>query len=484
MKYYVGIDMGTSSLKITLIDEVGHIHSQIAQEYDYAMPQEDWREIEPTIWGEALDCCMKKLRQSKGDDIMQQIASIGVTGQMHTTVFLDKSGVSIRPAIMWNDNRAGDLLRDIKAQLSEKNSLRLIKKIISSGSPALNLAWLRKHEPENFHRLDKFIIGPDYLVYWLTGHIGTDYCEASTSSLYDLQNLYWSEEMCRIIGISSQQCPQVYASSITAGLLKEVLAKAWGMTNQVSVIVGTGDNAAAAVAAGADRGKFALMSLGTSGVLLFRRSGFVEAKGKNILFASESDKPEFLVQGVLQSCGRTMNWWIKQILGLDDIASAFGAVDWQASARKKLLFYPHIMGEKTIYGNPDLRGAFIGLSESNTRQDMLVALMEGMAFGTRELAEKMSVPADLMTPLRVTGGGAANTLWLKIMATVLNVPVQRIPNGGGAGYGAALLAMKKRLPLMEEDKDIIYPEENLLDCYAEKYNNYLKINKAIGEILG
>lgn len=483
MKYYVGIDMGTSSLKITLIDELGHIHSQISQEYDYAMPHEDWREIEPIIWGETLDCCMKKLRQSNGDDFMQQIAGIGVTGQMHTTVFLDKAGESIRPAIMWNDNRAGDLLQDIKSQLTEKNSLGMIKGIISSGSPALNLAWLRKYEPENFQKLDKFIIGPDYLVYWLTGHIGTDYCEASTSSLYDMHNICWSEEMCQIIGISLSQCPQVCASSTIAGRLKETLAKAWGMNNKVSVVVGTGDNAAAAVATGANQGEFALMSLGTSGVLVFRRNSFVEAKGKNILFVTEAGKPEFLVQGVLQSCGRTMNWWIKKILGIEDVASAFVDIDWQVSARKKLLFYPHIMGEKTLYSNPDLRGAFIGLSESDTQQDMLLAIMEGMAFGTKELVEKMSVPPELMNPLRFTGGGAANTLWLKIMATVLNVPVQRIKNGGGAGYGAALLAMNKIPYLMDDVNDIIYPEENLLDCYAEKYNNYLKIHTAMGEIL-
>lgn len=484
MKYYVGIDMGTSSLKITLIDEVGHVHSQISQEYDYAMPREDWREIEPIIWAEALDSCMKKLRQSQGNDFMQQIAGIGVTGQMHTTVFLDRAGESIRPAIMWNDNRANDLLQDIKAQLSGKKSLEQIKRIISSGSPALNLSWLRKYEPENFQRLDKFIIGPDYLVYWLTGHVGTDYCEASTSSLYDLQNLCWLEEMCQIVGISSGHCPQVCASVNIAGPLKESLVKAWGLNNQVAVVVGTGDNAAAALATGADQGKFALMSLGTSGVLLFKRNGLVEARGKNILFATEDGRPEFLVQGVLQSCGRTMNWWVKKILGVEDIASAFADIDWQTSARKKLLFYPHIMGEKTLYGNPDLRGAFIGLSESDTRQDMLTAILEGMAFGTRELVEKMNVPPDLMNPLRFTGGGAANTLWLKIMATVLNVPVQRIKNGGGAGYGAALLAMKQRPKVKEEIKEIIYPEQDLLACYAEKYNNYLRIHKAISDILG
>ncbi len=483
MKYYVGIDMGTSSLKITLVNEAGHIHGQYSREYDYDMPHEDWREIKPAVWEEALDSCMKKLRRSKGDGIMQQIVGIGITGQMHTTVFLDKAGKSIRPAIMWNDNRAGVLLQDIKKRLPDKGSLGLIKGIISSGSPALNLAWLRKHEPENFQRLDKFIIGPDYLVYWLTGHLGTDYCEASTSSLYDLHNICWSEEMCEIIGVSPQQCPQICASSTIAGQLKEVLAKAWGMSNKIYVVVGTGDNAAATVATGADQGKFALMSLGTSGVLAFRRKGFIEAKGKNILFAADDSRPEFFVQGVLQSCGRTMNWWIKRILGIDDVSSAFVGIDWHDSARKKLLFYPHIMGEKTIYSNPDLRGAFIGLSESHTRQDILVAIMEGMAFGTKELVEKMSVPTDLMNPIRFTGGGSANTLWLRIMATVLNVPVQRIQNGGGAGYGAALLAMDKRPSIIDETNEIIYPEENLLACYLEKYNNYLRIHQAIGEIL-
>lgn len=482
MKYYIGIDMGTSSIKAVLVDELGGIAAQAADEYDYAVPEEEWREIDPAVWVQGLDRCMLHLREAAGAEAMGQAAGIGVTGQMHTTCFLDAAGESIRPAIMWNDNRAVPLVQELKERL-RGTAADCIASIISSGSPAVNLCWLQRAEPEGFRRLHKFLIGPDYLVYYLTGHFGTDYCEASTSSLFDLHARRWSEEIWQLIGLRPEQYPEIRGSGITAGTVRPELAVKWGLSAAVRVVTGTGDNAAAAVATGAEGQGFAVMSLGTSGVLVFTREALdTSLRGKNILFSPDGRHFKWLVQGVLQSCGRTVNWWIRKILGEDDLAAAFAKVDLQRAASLNLLFYPHIMGDKTLYGDTGLRGAFLGLSETHTREDLLLAVMEGMAFATREMIERMGVPPRQLSPLRFTGGGARNRLWLQIMASVLNVPVRQMSGNSSAGYGAALLAMEKPLPPADEGQEIIYPVKKLLACYQKKYNNYLRIHCALSSV--
>ncbi|MDQ0205096.1 xylulokinase [Pectinatus haikarae] len=483
MKYYIGIDMGTSSLKLTIVDESGNITIQLSEEYDYAMPNPDWREINPSVWIQALNTVMKKLGAIAPAE-MKSIICIGITGQMHTTCFLDMAGKNIRPAIMWNDTRAVKLLINLKEKIKKQQKAAHIADIISSGSPALNIYWLKKCEPENFARLDKFLIGPDYMVYYLTGYKGTDYCEASTSSLYDLYNGNWSEEIRIIIGLRKEQYPTINGSSAIVGLVHKTLADKWHISRDVKVIAGTGDNAAAAVATGVYEYGFASMSLGTSGVLVFTRDKLdFSLKGKNIAFSVDGKKLDFLVQGVLQSCGRTMNWWLKNIVGENDFSNAFNSISLKKSAQKQLLFYPHIMGDKTLYGDTNLRGAFLGLSENDTKDDMLAAIMEGIAFATRELIEKMAVPKKRLQSLRFTGGGSKNKLWLQIMASVLNMPVQAMPDMGGASYGAALLAMEK-LPKHSNDAaaEIIYPEKKLSEWYRQKYNKYLKIYEAIENV--
>lgn len=482
MKYYIGADMGTSSIKLLLVDGNGEIVSQAAYEYDYDVPADDWREIEPSVWAAGMDSCMRQLKASAGTKIMEQVSAIGITGQMHTTCFMSAEGRSIRPAIMWNDNRAVPLVEELRQKISG-TSVDCLAKIISSGSPAVNLYWLKRHEPENFQQLHKFLIGPDFLVHYLTGSFGTDYCEASTSSLFDLCNGMWSEEIRQLLGLSKEQYPAIRGSSVVAGYVKKKLAAGWSLSDRVRVVAGTGDNAAAAVASGAESKGFAVMSLGTSGVLVFARD-FLDTflKGKNILFSADDKHYKWLVQGVLQSCCRTLNWWVKKILQEKELGAAFAHIDLARTLHSNLLFYPHIMGEKTLYGDTGLRGAFLGIGEAHGREDFLLAILEGMAFATRELIEKMGVPAEQISPLRFIGGGARNRLWLQIMASVLNVPVRQMTGNSSAGYGAAMLAMQKPPLLAEERSELVYPEEKLLACYQKKYNNYLRVHEALSRI--
>lgn len=192
MEYYVGIDIGTSSAKLTLIDEEGAIIKESTREYEILEPHPGWKEIDPETWMQAVDEAMEELLREENS---VAVKAIGVTGQMHTVVFIGKDGKSIRPALMWNDTRTAPTLPGIRQKIQDSPKVSYIANIISTGSPAMNLLWLKENEPEQFHKIDKFLIGPDYIVYRLTGRCQTDYCEASTSSLFDLNSGEWSPEI-------------------------------------------------------------------------------------------------------------------------------------------------------------------------------------------------------------------------------------------------------------------------------------------------
>ncbi|MGC4019038.1 MAG: FGGY family carbohydrate kinase [Muricomes sp.] len=217
MKYYLGIDIGTSTAKITVIDEDGIVVGCCEQEYQYSQPKPGWKEIWPQVWVKAVKAGMAKLLSGIEP---KEVEAIGVSGQMHTTIFLDQSGVPIRPAIMWNDVRTKDYFPKLKETLTQQDT-RAISKIISTGSPAANLLWLRDNEEDAFKKLGKFVIGPDYLVYYLTGQYSTDYCQASTSSLYDTECLNWSETMMDLIGLSEDMYPPIKGSQEIVGNLRK-----------------------------------------------------------------------------------------------------------------------------------------------------------------------------------------------------------------------------------------------------------------------
>lgn len=481
---YTGIDLGTSSVKLVLTDETGKVLRESSQDYSLLQPAQGWKEIEPETWWSAAANALGRLLD--GVD-RAQVDGIGVTGQMHTVVLLDEQGQSIRPALMWNDTRTKDLISELKQKLSG-TEVSYISSFISTGSPAVNLLWFRENEPESFKRLHKFLIGPDYLVYRLTGIYGTDYCEASTSSLYDLRRLEWAPEMREIIGLSASVYPAVRGSAEIAGTLLPNVAARFGLRNDVKVIAGTGDNPAASIPTGCLGCQYPVLSLGTSGVLMFpRRAPDFEAKGKNILFSFDSKTFYTLVQGVVQSCGSGYSWWNRNILN-QKISEADREIDIDRLGNNPVMFYPHLVGDKNLYADPELRGAFFGLSTDTTRADMTQAVMEGIAFGVRQLAEAMHLPAAELARLKAIGGGSKSRVWMQILADVLNTPIDQLEGSAGAGYGMALLAAYScgAVSSLEDiSKSAVYIKERFLPRasnagrYEEAYQRYLKIHDAV-----
>ncbi|MDD3746696.1 MAG: xylulokinase [Anaerostipes sp.] len=487
MGYYVGIDIGTSSAKLTLIAETGEVINESNQEYEINEPKSGWKEIDPETWMQAVDLAMTDLLSGQN---AKCVKAIGVTGQMHTVIFLGKDGKSIRPALMWNDTRTNERVAGIRQQLQNIPKVSHIANIISTGSPAMNLLWLKENEPDNFKEIKKFLIGPDYIVYRLTGFCQTDFCEASTSSLFDLNQGKWSSEIREMLDFPKDIYPEVKGSSEIAGTVLDQWKEKYGFSNNVKVLVGTGDNPAAAICTGCFAKKYPVLSFGTSGVLMYPKEEIdFSAKGKNIMFSFDQKNIMILVQGVVQSCGSSFAWWTKNILESTDFDQET-KVDMAHLGESNILFYPHLVGDKAIYADADIRGAFFGLGTDTTRKNMTIAVMEGICFAVRQLTEVMKIPREKLENLKVIGGGSKNRIWMQILADILGVSVCQTEGGAGAGYGMALAAagtmgevsMDSVIEKTVHVKETFSPRTYNQKLYQKKYETYLKLHDALKEI--
>lgn len=489
MSYYIGLDMGTSSVKLCLTDESGNLLKESSRSYDVLQPSLGWKEIDPkTWWDRTCEAIVELLDDIDG----KQVNGIGVTGQMHTLILLDKEGEVVRPALMWNDTRTASLIPRIKDAL-EGTEISYLNRIISTGSPAANILWVRLNEPENFNKIDKFLIGPDYLVYRLTGVYGTDYCEASTSSMYDTVQKCWAPVMQEFLCLPDHVYPEVKGSAEVAGKILPELAQKFGINPNAVVLVGTGDNPAASIPTGCLGKNYPVFSMGTSGVLMFKRDHLdYSAKGKNILFGFDREHCNILVQGVVQSCGSTFSWWNLNIMEKENYKDIDSLFDSNKLGEGNLLFYPHLVGDKTIYADPTLRGAFLGLSTDTTSKDMTLAVMEGIAFALKQLSQEMHLEETKLEELKVIGGGSKSKIWMQIIADVMGMPTVQMGGEGGAGYGMALLASYAcgEIATIEEIsehavkvKERFYPREYQVNLYEEKYQKYLKIHDSLKHII-
>lgn len=486
---FLGIDLGTSAMKLVLIDGHKRVLAQLTEEYSIAQPERGFNEINPEVW---YECMMKAVERILIGQDKRRVSGIGVTGQMHTLIILDQNGNPVRPAIMWNDIRTRNLIPALKERICKFPGGEYLAKTISTGSPAANLYWIRKNEPENFKRIRKFLIGPDYLVYRLTGHCGTDYCEASTSCLYQIETKKWSAEIRELIGLEEDVYPEVRGSAVPAGILMSSIADKLGLKQGIPVLTGTGDNPATAISTGCLGKGYPVISLGTSGIFMTPVEKFrPDVRGKTILFAFDELNVSYLVQGAVQSNGSTFDWWFRRILK-EDFSKIDHLINITHSQDSGVLFYPHLMGDKTLYGDPDLRGAFIGLSMETDRSDMLYAVIEGLCFSFRELAEKMDLPLQQFESIKVVGGGTRNRAWLQTMANVLNIRIEQMDGNVGPAFGIALLAAYQggcfeSLEQISEGfvqiQECFDPQPDRVEICESHYKKYLRIRKGLKYIM-
>ena len=436
-KLYIGVDLGTSAIKLLLVDEKGAILKTQSREYPLIFPQPGWCEQEPTAWWDAFLDGMKALLEGVDRTL---VAGLGCGGQMHGLVALDEKDEVIRPAILWNDGRTDKEVSYLNDEIGKDKLSAWTANIAFAGFTAPKLLWMRKNEPENFKRIAKIMLPKDYINYRLTGVHSCDYSDASGILLLDVKNRRWSKEMLDICGVTEAQLPHLYESSDVIGAIKPDVAAALGLNDNVKVIAGAGDNAAAAVGTGTVTDGACNISLGTSGTIFIASDGFA-VDPHNALHAFCHASGGWHLMGVVLSAASCNKWLCDEILKTTDYAAEQQPITDDRLGRNDVYFLPYLMGERSPINDTDARGTLIGLSMDTSRADIVQAVLEGVAFAIRDSFEVVKALGLNITASKLCGGGGKSPLWRKIMANVLNVRIDIPSAEEGPGYGGAMLAM-------------------------------------------
>ena len=480
--FYIGVDLGTSAVKLLLMDEKGNILNVVSKEYPLYFPNPGWSEQPPEAWYEKSVEGIKEL--IAGVDA-SKVAGISFGGQMHGLVILDENDEVIRPAILWNDGRTieeNDYLNNVigKDKLSSYTA-----NISFTGFTAAKILWVKNKEPENFARIKKIMLPKDYLAYKLTGVNCTDYSDASGMLLLDVKNKCWSKEMIEICGIKEEMLPKLYESYEKVGTLKPEVAGALGLSENVIVAAGAGDNAAAAVGTGTVGDGSCNISLGTSGTIFISSDKF-GVDEHNVLHSFDHADGHYHLMGCMLSAASCNKWWMDEIIGTKDYAAQQKNID--KLGENSVYFLPYLMGERSPHNDSLVRGGFFGLSLDTTRADMTLAVLEGVAFAIRDSFEVAKSLGIKIERTKICGGGAKSPLWKKIIANVLNIKVDVIAAEEGPALGGAMLAavangeyasVKDAADAIVKVVDTVEPDEELVKKYDERYAHFVKLYPAV-----
>lgn len=433
---YIGIDLGTSAVKALLMDSGGTVLSEVSKKYPLSSPRPGWAEQNPADWESATWSCLAEIAK---DCENSKIAGIGVGGQMHGLVILDEKDAVIRPAILWNDGRSSSQTNYLNNEIGRDKLSDWTGNIAFAGFTAPKLLWLRENEPENFARIKKIMLPKDYIIYRLTGVHSTDMSDASGLLLLDVKNRRWSAEMLDICGVTQSQLPKLFESSQLVGCVKPDIAGQLGIHKDVKVVAGAGDNAAAAIGTGTVSESSCNISLGTSGTIFIAREGF-GVDDCNALHSFAHADGGYHLMGCMLSAASCQKWWLESILETDDYYAAERGITDGMLGENKVFWLPYLMGERSPHNDPGARGAFIGMSMDTTRAEMTQAVMEGVAFALRDSLEVAKTLGVSVTSSRLCGGGAKSQIWRKIMANVMNIPMDILEAEEGPALGGAMLA--------------------------------------------
>lgn len=482
---YIGIDLGTSAVKLLLMQGDGEILKIVSREYPISFPQPGWSQQNPEDWYRET---MAGLQELLADSDKSQVAGISFGGQMHGLVLLDDKDEVIRPAILWNDGRTAEESAYLNEVVGKEKLSKHTANISFAGFTAPKVLWIKKHEPENFARISKIMLPKDYLAYRLSGVHCSDVSDASGTLFFDVENRCWSQEMCSICDIQQEWLPQVFESYETVGTLKPELAKELGISEKTVIAAGAGDNAAAAVGTGTVGDGACNISLGTSGTVFISTDKFgVDAN--NALHSFDHADGSYHLMGCMLSAASCNKWWMDEIIGTKEYDKEQQEI--KALGRNHVYFLPYLMGERSPHNDPDARGTFIGLTMDTARADMTQAVLEGVAFALRDSLEVARSLGIEVTHTKICGGGAKSPLWKKILANVLGIRVDVPENEEGPSMGGAMLAavscgeyqsVEEAAQAIVKIKEVIEPEPELTALYEERYQQFRKIYPACRQL--
>jgi xylulokinase len=423
MTVLLGLDVGTTGVKGLRLSPEGEILASAEKPYPLSVPQPGWAEQDPEDWWRAADAALAQLGGN-------EVAGIGLSGQMHGLVLLDAAERVLRPAMLWNDQRTGAECAEIEERLGLRRLVELTGNRALPGFTAPKLLWLRRHEPDVYDRIAHVLLPKDYVRMRLTGERVTDVADASGTLLFDVAHRRWSDELLAALEIPRDWLPPVVESPTLAG----------HTPHGVPVAAGAGDQAAGALGVGVDRPGPLSVVLGTSGVVFAALPGFAADPDGRVHAFCHAVPKAWHAMGVMLSAAGSLQWLRDTIAPGEPFESLVAEAEEWPPGTEGLSFLPYLAGERTPHVDPVARGAFVGLSLRHDRGALVRAVLEGVAFGLRDSLELLRSLGVEPEAARVSGGGAHSDLWLRIVASALGVPLERTAAEEGAAYGAALLA--------------------------------------------
>lgn len=482
---YLGIDIGTSGVKALLIDEHGRALGEAsAAAVEPVRPHPGWSEQNPADWWNATLAAVDKLKQSHPSELAS-VRGIGLSGHMHGATLLGKNDEVLRPAILWNDGRSAAECKEMEAALP---SLRqLAGNIAMPGFTAPKIAWVRKHEPQVYEKIAKVLLPKAYVRLLLTGEHVEDMSDAAGTLWLDVGKRDWSDELLAVTGLDRSHMPRLVEGSAVSGNLKRDLAQRWGMDGLVVIAGGAGDNAAAACGIGAIRPGEGFVSLGTSGVLFVSNERFSPNTEGAVHAFCHAIPDTWHQMGVILSATDSLNW-LSRITGQKQ-AELSAAAEARFTGPGEEIFLPYLSGERTPHNNAGARGSFVGLSHSSDTAGLAQAVMEGVTFAFRDSQRVLHDAGTKIDRLLAVGGGSKSALWLKMIATNLDMEIA-LPEDGdfGGALGAARLglcaaegASPATVMTMPPIRTVIAPDKSLSAAYSDQYARYRALYPAIEE---
>src|SRR5690554_1065616 len=482
---YIGIDLGTSSVKLILVSPEGKVLSSVTKNYDLLIPKPMWTEQNPKDWYDQALSGLKELVKHHKDEIK----AISFSGQMHGLVILDEQDQVLRNAILWNDQRTIDDVEFLNNEIGMDTLLNETGNIALTGLTAPKLLWVRRNEPDIFKRISKIMLPKDYLAYMLSGVFATDVSDVSGTLYYDVKHKRYSQKLLDILQINEAQCPKVFESYEKIGVLKKELKDMLGIKQDVDIIIGAGDQAAGAVGIGIVNDGSASVSLGTSGVVFVASDAFKEDR-KSYLQSYAHANGKYHMMGVMLNAAGSLNWWSEKIFQNFNYSDFFEKLEL-TSIEDTLYFLPYLSGERSPINDPDATGVFFGLRLEHRKAHMDRAVIEGVTYALKQTFDLVSDLGVDIHQVRITGGGAKSHVWSQMIADIFNVDVVTIKIEEGPALGAAILAMVGHgLYKTVEDacNQIIevnhkyLPNKAHVGIYEQKYQDFLKIYPAIKKL--
>ncbi len=493
---FLGIDVGTSGSKAILIDATGSVLAKSLIEYQLHTPKPLWSEQNPHDWWQAtVQAIQNVLTISKTE--ASDISCIGLTGQMHGLVLLDQAGEVLRPAILWNDQRTGAQCDKIHNRVGIQRVIEITGKPALTGFTAPKILWVREHEPHIYKSILTILLPKDYIRYRLTGSLLTDVADASGTSLFDVGQRTWSDEMIQSLDITHSWLPEAHESPVISARVDNTGSKVTGLLEGTPVVAGAGDQAAEAVGCGIVNQDVISVTVGTSGVVFAAMPTYDREKIGELHGYCHAVPNMWHVMGVMLSAGGSLRWYRDNLVRVKSRNSEEHDIsDYDALIKETaaippgcegLLFLPYLMGERTPYADPLARGAFIGLTMRHTRAHLTRAVLEGIAFGLKDSLERARKLGIKFQKIRISGGGARSKSWREIMANVFQSDVTTVNVTEGAAYGAALLAatgggafdsVPEAVNAMVLDVDNTKPGESQ-EIYQSYYQQYSELYPAL-----